>query len=161
MRHSFGQQDGNKHLLDVLQNSFWCTELKRHVLIREMNEQTAVPNVSNYEKKIEWSDRETRGWWGSHCSGWSGKLPGEGDICAKLWRMRRMRTHCWRVWGEQFQAEETAKCKEPELEKSQLVTWRRQPKTQFSSLENGDSDAYQQQGVWLLLSRYDYSLAQE
>ena len=25
-----------------------------------MNEQIAVPNVSNYEKKIEWSDRETR-----------------------------------------------------------------------------------------------------
>ena len=25
-----------------------------------MNEQTAVPNVSNYDKKIEWSDRETR-----------------------------------------------------------------------------------------------------
>ena len=26
-----------------------------------MNEQTVVPNVSNYEKKIEWSDRETQG----------------------------------------------------------------------------------------------------
>ena len=54
---------------------------QRHVLIREMNEQTAVPNVSNYEKKIEWSDRETWGVMGKLLfEDGQGKLPGGGDI---------------------------------------------------------------------------------
>lgn len=67
---------------------------KRHVLIREMNEQQQL-NVSTM-KKIEWSDRET-GVMGKPLFRMVREASWEGDICAKLWR-KKMRTHCWRVW---------------------------------------------------------------
>ena len=44
-----------------------------------------MPNVSNYEKKIEGSDRETQGVIGeANVEDGQGKLPGGGYICAEL-----------------------------------------------------------------------------